>query len=122
MADDLWLDAVDQLLSSADFARTTRDFMEHNCGSFVNVKLGEHGLEQNDVHQVCVWRGAEDGVHLHDRGISWGPFSGGSLRQWSVWEGASHCQCTPYLDAKMQLCRPAPGRSSMRNSGTETMV
>ena len=54
MADDLWLDAVDQLLSSADFARTTRDFMEHNCGSFVNVKLGEHGLEQNDVHQVCV--------------------------------------------------------------------
>ncbi len=48
----MWLDAVDQFLASPAFSAKCRQFMEEHCHTFIDVRTGEHGLEQNDVHKV----------------------------------------------------------------------
>lgn len=50
--EDFWLDAMDQYVGSQEYVGALRAYVDDNCHGFVDVKSGEHGLDQNDVYQV----------------------------------------------------------------------
>ena len=55
-ADDqsFWLDAMDQYIQSKEYTALLSKYTEEHCDSFVDVKSGEHSIDQNAVYTVSV--------------------------------------------------------------------
>ncbi len=51
-AEEFWLDAIDQYISSSEYLNVLKSYVDSNCDSFVDVKTGEHGLLQNEAFTV----------------------------------------------------------------------
>ena len=55
-ADDqsFWLDAMDQYIQSKEYTALLSKYTEEHCDSCVDVKSGEHSIDQNAVYTVSV--------------------------------------------------------------------